>query len=299
MIQHAWLSLTDSKTNKSMLKSKTGVSRHDIHEDISIEGDNRFYIKVWATGENAILKNGWEINKIYKAQIRFSSVGDDPENPEPIIENNMAAIVEAQNNNRFSEWSTVALLQPILKPEVILRGFSTKEVIMASLGNAVSGKIKFQDGGELESYRIQVYKTGNPTIEYDSETIFSDPFAANEIYHEIKYNFIEGIRYTMKFTYTTKSAYTEMKDYKFIVLSATGDPLDAKLELTPNNTMGRVEVHIFSENEKFLGNLTVRRASSKTNFTVWEDVQHIALKEDSLINTTSPVSVFPNKFITP
>lgn len=286
MIQHAWLSLTDSKTNKSMLKSKTEVSRQNIYEDTSVEGDNRFYIKVWATGENAILKNGWEINKIYKAQIRFSSVGDDPENPEPVIGNNMADIVEAQNNNRFSEWSTVALLQPILRPEVVLRGFSTKEVIMASLGNIVSGKIKFQDGGELESYRIQVYKTGDSTLEYDSETIFSDSFAANEIYHEIKYGFIEGIRYTMKFTYTTKSAYTETKNYKFIVLSATGEPLDAKLELTPNSTMGRVEIHVFSKNEKFLGNLTIRRASSKTNFTVWEDVQHIALKEDLLINTT-------------
>lgn len=286
MIQHAWLSLTDSKTNKSMLKSKTEVSRHNIYEDTSIEGDNRFYIKVWATGENAILKNGWEINKTYKAQIRFSSVGDDPKNPEPVICNNMADIVEAQNNNRFSEWSTVALLQPILRPEVVLRDFSTKEVIMASLGNIVSGKIKFQDGGELESYRIQVYKTGDSTLEYDSETIFSDPFATNEIYHEIKYGFIEGIRYTMKFTYTTKSAYTETKNYKFIVLSATGEPLDAKLELTPNNTMGRIEIHVFSKNEKFLGNLTIRRASSKTNFTVWEDVQHIALKEDLLINTT-------------
>ena len=282
MIQNAWLSLVDSKTNKSVLKAKTGVVKRKVYIDEAKEGDNKYYIQILASN----LKNAWEINKIYKAQIRFSSVGDNPAKPEDEIENTMASIVAGQNANRFSEWSTVTLLQPILEPVLNLRGFSSEEVIISALGNVVSGNVTFKDGGELESYQIQIYQNNFSNLEYDSGIIFTDAFAVNEIHHEIRYGFVEGVNYKMRVTYTTKSAYTGVKEYSFIILSSTGEPLDAKLELIPNHIMGRMEIHVYSENEKFLGNLTIRRASSKTNFTVWEDVQHIALKKDSLIDTT-------------
>ena len=280
-IQHAWLALADSQTNQSVLKAATGVLKLKLFEDPEKEGDNRYYVRIYADN----LKNKWEINKVYKAQLRFSSVGDDSSNPETEIENTMASIVAGQNSNRFSEWSTVALLQPILEPTLNIRGFSSNEVIMNALGNVVSGRVNFEDGGELESYQIQIYQTDGTKPEYDSGVIFTDIFAVNEIYHELRYNFIEGVKYTMKITYTTKSAYIGTENYPFIILSSTGEPLDAQLEVASNSVMGRMEIHIFSKNEKFLGNLTVRRASSKENFTIWEDVQHIAMNQDSLIDT--------------
>ena len=45
---------------------------------------------------------------------------------------------------------------------------------------------------------------------------------------------------------------------------------------TPDIENGRIKIDIISNNEeKFVGNLTIRRTSSQSNFHKWEDVKTI------------------------
>ena len=41
-------------------------------------------------------------------------------------------------------------------------------------------------------------------LEYDSEIIYTDSFAPNEIYHQLNFGLIDGNKYRMEFEYTTK-----------------------------------------------------------------------------------------------
>ena len=80
----------------------------------------------------------------------------------------------------------------------------------------------------------------------------------------------------MSFTYTTNNLYTETKNYNFAVIQQGIDKLDATITATPDIENGRIKIDIISNNEeKFVGNLTIRRTSSQSNFHKWEDVKTI------------------------
>ena len=78
----------------------------------------------------------------------------------------------------------------------------------------------------------------------------------------------------MALTYTTNNLYTETINYKFTVIQHGVDKLNADITATVDEENGRIKIDIISKDtEKFIGNLTIRRTSSESNFHYWEDVK--------------------------
>jgi len=89
----------------------------------------------------------------------------------------------------------------------------------------------------------------------------------------------------MKFKYTTNNLYTETKKYQFIIIDEGADPLDADITASPNKENGTMVINIKSktEGQGFMGNLTIRRTSSKSDFKKWEDIKTIVyINEEKL-----------------
>ena len=57
-----------------------------------------------------------------------------------------------------------------------------------------------------------------------------------------------------------------------MVIESGGERLNANISAEQDEENGCIRVKVVSEKERFFGNLTIRRAASDTNFSIWEDV---------------------------
>jgi hypothetical protein len=63
--------------------------------------------------------------------------------------------------------------------------------------------------------------------------------------------------------------YTESNTYEFMVVQEDADILNANLTATLDNINGCIVLNIKSkDDDSFIGNITIRRASSESNFTI-------------------------------
>ena len=67
---------------------------------------------------------------------------------------------------------------------------------------------------------------------YTSEEIYTNQYNPNEINYELLYDLLDGINYTMIFTYTTNNLYTESLLYTFTVIQYGIDKLNANIFAT-------------------------------------------------------------------
>ena len=82
--------------------------------------------------------------------------------------------------------------------------------------------------------------------------------------------------------------YTESNTYEFMVVQEGADKLEATLTAALDNINGCIALHIESDigQESFVGNITIRRTSSESNFTIWEDVHTESFEENSKLDYT-------------
>lgn len=258
------VSITDHATNESYFNTPSGVKFFQMSSD-----------KTSFNLDASTLKDGeWQVGKIYKLQVRFLKLGEK-------AEDSISNILALQEAGALSEWSTVCLLKPIEEPQLNLRLFNEDgkldngKYIFKYIDKIFTGRVEFSDNEELESYKIEIYNSQEKV--YDSGIIYSDVYATNEINHKIYYGFIDGVDYTLHFTYTTSNGYTKTTEYNFMVLNLGGERFRGTITATPNPWAGNIEIKIFSNKENYIGNLVIKRASSKDNFTFWEDVQFITI----------------------
>ena len=299
MITSVWLSITNQFTNEPVLKG-TGLKMFKITEDTPLQkdltriGDDIYYVVVKSSDlkpeeekkeeqeeeEQEKQESGyWHRDVSYKVQLRFCNDPNREEtNKDAWITNNLEL---------FSEWSKVCLLKAILKPELKITGFEANhETIFTSANHVITGNLETTDD-ELESYQIQIYLKNNlDTPVYDSGLIYSDSFAPNEIYHEVKYGYIESETYVLRITYATQNLYTKSIDFYFIILSRNTDILRATISATPVNELGYINVNINSDTDTIFGSLVIKRASNKTDFLVWEDIHYLNLTDDQPLNVS-------------
>ena len=157
-IYHLFISITNQYTNESIVdinKFKSGLvdlSWTDIIKDVNRTGDDCYYVEI----DSDYLKDKkWNRGEVYKVQIRFCNTS--------AIENTMSWLNE--NTKYLSEWSTVCLIQGILKPVVNLKNFpngNQREVIFNVADNHIIGNISFDslDNDYLNTYKIQLFKQG-------------------------------------------------------------------------------------------------------------------------------------------
>ena len=278
-IKSVWISVNNQYTNESVLADPLGLKAYKgtPSVDETREGDDKYYITI---NKNDLKDKEWALNQLYKVQIRFCS--QTPEDAPT-----MAWVTEHASS--FSEWSTVCLIQGIEKPTLTIKNFSDAEIgvetIFSALNNKIVGNVDFKDEEELESYHFSIFKTDNmESSVYESGIVYTQEYNPNEINYSLDYAFVDGEKYKMVFTFTTKNLYEETHEYTFLVIETGGERLNAKISAEQDEENGCIKINVVSEKERFFGNLTIRRASSDTNFSIWEDVHTTSITSEDFLD---------------
>lgn len=264
-------------------KYPTGVKIAKIDIDSSIQGSNKYYITIPPSD----LDGGFELNQFYKVQIRFTSV-----KAEPLSDASKIASWLVNNQEHFSEWSTVCIIKGIEQPLIYIKGFENvgEQVTFNTDTIHFVGRMYYEANSELEkeylkSYQIDIYNSSDDELVCSSGIIYTELYNPNEINYVFPYLFEDGTIYRAVITYTTNNGYQGSISYLFNIIIISIDTLDATIAAAAEVEYGRIKVDILIS-EVYFGNLIIRRTSNKSDFTIWEDVQflHFLDTEESNIS---------------
>ena len=267
-IGSVWISVSNQHTNTSVLSTQTyptGLKKVGIEEvgiDNSRPGSDKYRVRIYGNE----LQDGWHVNEIYKVQLRFCS--------KAAVENKMYDILK--NQDYFSEWSKICLIQGILSPKLEFMNFdsSGNEVSLTTIGNSLIGTFTSENTDNLESYKITIFKVGESSPCFESEILYTDYYNPNTINYDLKYVFENQVHYELRVDYTTEKMYSSYQVFYFYINNENNSEFDAQIKIYPEGTLGRIRINAITEDSMF-GNLIIRRASNKSNYKIWEDV-HIA-----------------------
>ena len=314
-IKSIQLSLINQKTNTSALRSDLYPSGIKIIDSKLIKSiadeenpdilwkDYDYFIEINTddligkiNSDNSITRE-FGLNQFYKVQLRFTSIiasNPDKQNGQ------VSAKWLYDNAGYFSEWSKVCLIKGIEKPIITIHGFENSDdienegIISTNQIVEIVGKLTFEKNNNLEaeylkSYNIKLYQAdniNNPLIK--SQEVYTNPYNPNEFNYQLPYDLVDGVDYIMQLTYTTNNLYTKTISYNFTVIERGIDKINADIFATPDDENGRIKIDIISKDstEGFIGNLTIRRTSSESNFHKWEDVKTVTYMSESALNYT-------------
>ena len=269
-------------TNTSIIKTASGIKMASLQ----ISNDGQYYISV---NDTDLRNAAFEQNQFYKIQIRFTSK-DLVYKQQSGVQNDIGTSWFYQNRGYFSQWSKICLIKNISTPTLFINGFNenVEKTTFNSSMFSISGHLNFNEGEKeyLRSYQIKIYQTENPdNIILNTDEIYTNINDPNNFYYEIKEELLNSIDYTMQFTYITNNGYTETKTYNFIIIEYGFDVLDVTLTAFSDQENGRIMVKVIpTTNEDFIGNFTIRRTSSKSNFHKWEDIKNYTFLEKHPLN---------------
>lgn len=191
----------------------------------------------------------------------------------------------------FSEWSTVCLVRAISTPTLGVAGYDSETGIISwSLANTnILGKLQFANPEEtdtLKDYQIKLYNE-NDMVLTDSGILYANNYnEINSFNYVLKYNLELNKSYYFIVSYSTMAAYKEQVKFPFTVTQEDMEELKISIAAQGDSENGRIKVSLnrSAEEELLTGTLVIRRASSKENFTIWEDMHYIKLNAQSYIN---------------
>ena len=290
-IKNVQISLVNQRTNASALKTSTypsGIKIASLYYDPDVRGDYNYYVQI---NPSDLAEGSFGLNQFYKVQLRFTSKSAS----NPPSSGTALAKWLYDNMQYFSEWSKVCLIKGIEQPHISIRGFddteNSQETVLTNPMLEVIGKLTYAKNGTqekeyLKSYNIKLYQANNmDNVLMQSEEIYTNPHNPNEFNYQLLYDLLDGVKYVMALTYTTNNLYTETINYKFTVIQYGVDKLNADITATVDEENGRIKIDIISKDtKKFIGNLTIRRTSSESNFHKWEDVKTVTYMTGTELN---------------
>lgn len=265
----AQVTVSSQFTNQSVLKPAlypNNIKLCAVQID-STKTSNKYYIEVAPSD----LINGFEINQYYKVQIRFTSINA------PAASSTALDKWLIDNVSYFSEWSTICLIRGISSPSLALQSLiEDTEVILTKPDLDLVGTFVFDDSTEedsLDNYRIRLYDEIGELIQ-DSGIIYTNPYyGTNEINYTFDYQFSDGDAYSIIIDVETTNHYTKTYNYQFLIIETITNQLTGKVVIEPEEHSGRIKVSIVdTEHKIIMENITIRRSSSRSKFTIWEDV---------------------------
>ena len=289
--------VNDKNTNQSVLNPDVypaGIKITTLQEDKTILGNMRYFVDILPS---ELKEKEFKTNRFYKVQIRFTSSAVIPYNPET----DKISKWMIDNQALFSEWSSVCLIRGIEKPVLTMRGFEenvqNKEIIFTSETIQLVGNVQFKNpDGEmtefLDSATAKLFKKeeGEQSGKSYPVSIQQDTTSSkSEFNYTFKEAIEDGVSYVIKFTYTTNGGYQESKTYTFKVIQYGIDKINANIFATADDTEGRIKVEVKgleTIKEDFIGKITIRRTSSESNFSEWEDVHNALLTEAKELDYT-------------
>ena len=289
-INYVHISVVDQKTNENALTDPTGIMvvKFDPVKDYD-EKSGMYRVVIPNNKMKEAGVSRFKINQFYKIQLRFDlfdGIGSDsPLN----MKGNALGNYMISKRPYFSEWSSICLIRAIDEPYIVLRDFSR------DLGDGpkgynkgiipVVGFLSFRSADKndtvveketLSYYQIQVLDEEAKNVLLSTDRIFTGMnFDQNDINYKLD---IQGLdtetqsNFILRIIATTKNQYTFTQDYEFQVVDFIEDEFfDPKIKVVMDDDDAIAT--IFVENTQSLyGVLYIKRASSKDEFKIWEDV---------------------------
>lgn len=277
-INHVQITVRHQTTNRNALstaKWANAIMISPIYIDEDKDSDDKYYVIIDPTN----LTEGFETGINYKVQLRFSSVAVSYTGAGPSAEWFRA------NQTNFSEWSTVCLIRGILSPSFGIMDLVEDEVGQqnsTSLSAAVNSFIGYYNTAEenesLKYWRIKVYEVDedeNLVGDSDRQTVNSFDFSKSFVFEYVMpYELKSGTNYKVTLDIESRNGYSQQKVFHFLAISYSEETLDATINAEANYEEGYVVITLSprdgSRHENL--NVTMRRTSSESNFTVWEDI---------------------------
>ena len=277
----------------------------------TVNGDTTYYVEINASDLKSKYYNteggipGW----FYKVQVRLSATLYDGISGQQAWLN--------ANAGNFSEWSTVCIIKAIGNIKIAATSFdytydasnknanAGKEIYGSTL--AFSGTYGCDDVTEsLAFYRIKIYDypkiSGAKPLD-DSGYIYNSATDINEFNYTFKMATpsAETAHYLIEVEYNTLNGYNDEFDIDFTLSQIFLDPIGARVATIDNDLTGifegiswreleedegRIALKLYAaDSSPYSGNLCVRRASSRDNFTKWEDVRIVTFKQQPINNS--------------
>ena len=263
--------------NENALKTSTYKGRVKAFKTYSTDNEkitqkDRYYVELLSTD----LQNGFTIDRIYKIQLRFSSIYTSASPDTNWLNSHLS---------NFSEWSTVCLIKPISKPTYSVMGLDTGEgSSILSIYTTVDSifNITYNQGTSnelLKSWRTILYNSDKTTIFADSgwKTYTNYDYLPVDNSNTVTFDSIlpyimeDGNNYILQLSIETRNGYTATTDYAFVCSPILSNDFVGNITLQMNEEEGYATLHVTSETP-YSTNLVLRRSSSESNFTIWEDV---------------------------
>lgn len=283
-LRYMQVSIKKQSTNISVLDKTKYFSEILVTEaqldSTKTSNDYNYYILIPLT---AFQNNKLNINQLYKIQLRFCQKHSSITEPISYTGSDLSVWLNTYNN-RFSQWSRVGLMKLISKPTLNINGLnaaSNYSAITTSLFEII-GLLTFSNASEsetLKSYQIFL-KNIDRNILYQSDIIYSNNFNNyNQINHAIPYEMLNNTYYYISITYITNNLYEDTIDYK-IKTSFTNTNINPlkNFSAIANEENGYIKLIIQSAGVTLYSNnnikpleLIIKRTSSETKFSIWDD----------------------------
>ena len=246
-----------------------------LDEDpIRFARNDKYYITLF----NSDLAKGFETGTVYKIQLRFSALAYTAGGGSP------SASWFNEYYANFSEWSTVSLIRPIQKPEYTVLGLEDaatgSAVSYTSVDSVFTVTYSQKDQSEpLKSWRARLYDENKAHLLADSSWQTYNNYNYLPVNEQgvvafdaiLPYEMSANHMYVLVLDIETRNGYTSTTDFPFACIQATTDFFDGSVSFDINEEEGYATVHVAS-NFPLSNNVVVRRTSSRSNFTVWEDI---------------------------
>ena len=241
----------------------------------------RFYIELSSTDLNT---GAFEPNVTYKVQIRFSDTAT-----------NYKTIADfAADLNHFSEWSTVCLIRGIIRPKIKVVGIDDEtesgqsqeiENVLSSVDSIFVISYTPGDSEEtLRNWRVEILDLQDNVLAdsgwkvYNSyDNIITETGGSVSFEAVLPYQLSNEHDYQLRVTIETKNRYQEVKTLKFSVSTNAEDQLPGSIDVDIIEEDGYARIMLTSAGATLIKNLTLRRSSSLSNFTVWEDIANTTI----------------------
>lgn len=239
---------------------------------------NGYYIQIDGTD----IQGGiFEIDNYYNVQIRFTAAtaSDPPSGTNVGLDTWLAA-----NLDEFSEWSRVTIIRAISQPTMSVSGYEIidGEIVWSMANNNLIGTLTFSaidETEKLNNYRIKLYNE-NDVLLTDSGVLYTNNYNnPNSFIYNFKYNFQVNESYYFTIDYETNNLYSDSTTIEFEVVQDDPEEIDFSFSTKIDEENARVDIEIkrSEDSSAYTGKLIIRRTSSESNFTIWEDIHVISI----------------------
>ena len=233
-------------------------------------------------------KHGFLIGEYYKIQVRLElltcpSYGESKDGK--IAQPTTSQIVNCQDF--YSEWSTVSLIKAIDTPIITLKnltesGNNINLVVSNSLD--VVGTMTFADPNENEGLSMyDIRLTSRESIVDEETECFISPIVYvtqdttnNEFNYTSAFDLEEDKFYTLYLHYVTSSGYEDTVAYQIRLFLNEIPVLRVDVKVTQDTENGSAVIALQAKGNtpkfRYTGPYTIRRTSSLSNYTEWEDI---------------------------